>query len=239
MFFKNIKKQTQEMSDTFYKVLREYSESLLLAIILALIVRSFILTAYRVPTEAMAPEILPGDFIFSNRLAYGLKVPFSESRLFSKSPKKNDVVVFKCPLDERISCIKRVVAVEGDEIKIESGKLFINSKAAEYNEPKATLSMLKTLVKSVEKIGSRKTLIQFESNNNNTNLKKLTIPKDHFFVLGDYRTQSEDSRTWGAIPFNKLQGRAFVIWFSLNLSTNEKNEPTQSVRWDRVFHFVK
>jgi signal peptidase I len=236
--FKKIKKQTQDMSDVFNKVLREYSESLLLAIVLAFFVRGFLLTAYRVPTDAMAPGILSGDFIFSNRLAYGLHIPLLDSKLFIKSPKRNDVVVFKCPLDENISCIKRVVAIGKDEVEMIEGQLHINGQKAEYLMDEKEVNNFSKINLFTEKLNNRSTKIKIHRSKDQISFKKLVVPEDSFFVLGDFRSQSEDSRNWGAIHVNKLQGRAFVIWFSLNWMEAESTSSVSEIRWHRVFKFI-
>src|SRR5690606_24931347 len=111
-----------------------YIENVLIAVLLALVVRFFIVTGYKVPTASMAPTLLPGDFIFAFKLPYGARLPFTSVKFGVTPPKRGEVVVFSYPDQPRVTYVKRVIGLAGDRIEIKQGKLWLNGEVAEYRD---------------------------------------------------------------------------------------------------------
>lgn len=209
-------------------IFREYFESLLIAILLALVIRSFVLTAYKIPTSSMLPTLKVGDFVFAYKLPFGLEIPFSDRKwVTGQMPKRGEIVVFRHPMDRTASFIKRVVGLPGDRVEIREGKLFVNQievgreplLKVDPEHPKLSLF--------VEKIEGRAHLVSGEAED----FPPTLVPPGAVFVMGDQRQESEDSRSFGPVPLENLEGRIVLIWMSLKW--NESNE--SEVRWDRVF----
>jgi signal peptidase I len=192
--------------------LRQNLESLGLAILVALVVRSSVVEAFWVPSGSMLPTIQIGDHLFVNKLAYGMHVDVpvvNKSVVFTqwRPLKRGDIVVFVSPVDRRTDLIKRVVAVGGDTVEIRNKQLYINGEAAP--DPYATYTD--------QKIGH---------NAPRDNFGPVTVPPGKFFVLGDNRDQSYDSRYWGFADENDVKGQATFIYWS-------------GWRWDRLGHFIR
>ena len=165
------------------KLIREYAESLLIAAVLALIIRTFIVTPFKIPTGSMEPTLMPGDKIFVNRFIYR----------FGK-PQRGDVIVFRYPEDPRRDFIKRLVGFGGETIEIADGKIKIDGEAVDAPE-----IFQKIRYENRGAYGAPDA--------------QITIPYDCYFVLGDNSSSSRDSRYWGFVPKKLLLGEAFVIWW--------------------------
>jgi signal peptidase I len=194
--------------------LRQNLESLLLAVFVALVVRSSVVEAFWVPSGSMLPTIQIGDHLFVNKLAYGMHLPFIGRELAQwRSLQRNDIVVFTSPVDRSIDLIKRVVAVAGDSVEVRNKKLFINGEAvpdshATFTDPKGHTAVPRD------------------------NFGPVTVPPGKFFVMGDNRDQSYDSRYWGFADEADVKGQATFIYWSWNSRTHW-------VRWDRFGHFLR
>jgi signal peptidase I len=177
----------------------------------------------------MIPTLKIGDFILVNKLSYGLKLPFSD--FFSnpiylssfKSPETGDVIVFKYPNDPSINYIKRVIGVPGDEIEIINKVVFINKKAFNQKEVAGTDFMKdmdfefkdRRFIFSEIEIGKKKNIIQtLDYQLPKDNMPSLIVPSGKYFVMGDNRDFSADSRFWGFVPAENIKGRAILVWFS-------------------------
>ncbi|MCB0390374.1 MAG: signal peptidase I [Bdellovibrionales bacterium] len=230
------KKAPIGVEDNIKKVLREYSEALLLAIVIALLVRVFIFSSYKIPTEAMVPTLQVGDFIIGSKLSYGFKLPFIEKQYFSKLPKRGEVVIFKCKKSGASECIKRIVALPGDRVQIIKKNLFINNKKADYQ----FLPLEKDgQANVIEKIGQSERIISITHSRVLENYGPVVVPPKHFFVLGDARDSTEDSRVWGMIPFKHLQAKALFVWMSLDWRDYWAKKGAVRVRWDRIFKKIE
>ena len=194
--------------------LRQNVESLLLAVLVALVVRSSVVEAFWVPSGSMLPTIQIGDHLFVNKLAYGMHLPFVGRELAQWRPlQRNDIIVFTSPVDRSIDLIKRVVAVAGDTVEVRNKKLFINGEAvpdshATFTDPNAHSAVPRD------------------------NFGPVTVPTGKFFVMGDNRDQSYDSRYWGFADEADVKGQATFIYWSWNSQTHW-------VRWDRFGHFIR
>ncbi len=210
-----------------------------------LIFRSTLYEPFKIPSGSMIPTLLIGDFILVSKLSYGLKVPFTEwvgerpIYIANESkPKRGDVVVFKFPNDTSVNYIKRVIGTPGDVIEMKNKRLYINGKEVPTKEiPGGT--MLKDMDEKFKKysltfyeetLGENKHIYQIDQNNFfKADFDQLTVPKDHYFVMGDNRDFSYDSRYWGFVPHKYIKGKALFVWFSMIFPWND--HPTKFRPW--------
>ena len=165
-----------------------------MAVLIALFVRAFIMQAFKIPSASMEPTLLIGDYLLVNKFIYGIKIPFTDTKLFElKKPKRGDVIVFIFPLDPSKDYIKRVIGTEGEKVEIIDSQIYINDK--QVADPWGNF----------ERIGSAAYRQSVE------NFDPVVVPKDSLFVLGDNRNNSEDSRFWGFLNVNAVLGKAFII----------------------------
>jgi len=228
-----IEKKIQKRKKKFFEVLR-YT-FILVTCFLAF--RSTVFEPFMIPSGSMIPTLRIGDFILVNKFTYGVKLPFSDLAIFDfnlnpvflfgkKSPQRGDMVVFKYPKDPSINYIKRVIGVPGDTIEIKDKIVFINGKPLSIREISGT-SFLKDMDKRYRgnkfkfystKLENKEFVIQQDIDNIYTSfLDKVEIPKGSFFVMGDNRDFSSDSREWGFVPRQYIKGKAVLIWFSMTL----------------------
>lgn len=230
------------MSDSgadFKLVLREYVESLVIAVILAVILRTFVFTAYKIPSESMLPNLVVGDFIFAYKLPYGVDLPLVGKKWWTgQIPERGAIVVFKHPKDKTVSYVKRVVGLPGDRVEIRAGKVLINDQEAQMVEilPDAPIKSANGLSEYqlyVEKYSEQTHAIMIAKGEPVDNYGPILVPPDNIFVLGDNRSSSDDSRYWGTVPMESVEGQVFMIWMSLDWVSKEAGFPR--IRWDRLF----
>lgn len=237
-------------------LIREYIEALVTAILLAFVIRSFVVEPFKIPSKSMVPTLLVGDHIFVNKFAYGWRIPWTKKWFTQFSdPKRGDVIVFIYPEDEKLDFIKRVIGEPGDKIRFQDGKLYVNdtevteediSIAGINPKNKRLLTVSDSEVQKLpadfqkipfsrgfenykiqlENLTGRDHLIQRSLLIPNNDPVNLTVPEGHYFVMGDNRDQSADSRVWGFVPRENLKGKAMFIWLSLD---NDRG----GVRWGR------
>ena len=199
---------------------REYAESLIIAALIAFLVRSFVVQAFKIPSSSMEPTLLIGDHLLVNRLSYVVKVPFSDIVLLHiKGPSRGDVVVFRYPEDRTKDFIKRVIAKEGDVVDIKDKVVYVNGQRADY--PQAVFAE-QTVIPG-----------QFSPRDN---LGPITVPKDSYFVMGDNRDRSLDSRFWGFVKYDDFVGKALIIYFSWNSNTPDI---FHVIRWTRIGSLIR
>jgi signal peptidase I len=225
-------------------LLREYTESLIVAVIVAVILRFFVISAYKIPTGSMVPTLKVGDFIFAYKLPYGIPMPFSSGGRWGASlPKRGDVVVFRYPGNESVNYVKRVVGLPGDRISIKNKKLFINEVEAEYSsQPDAVIQDLpgKEYYSAYIETFANSTHLVIRSRADEADFfGPIVVPPGHIFVLGDNRDSSDDSRYWGAVPLRNLEGRVVMVWMSFDWLNRWADDRYPSVRWERVFKAVR
>jgi len=189
-------------------VFREYAEAILVALLLAFFIRSFLIQAFKIPSGSMITTLLIGDHILVNKFSFGPQVPFTHWRLFSyKKPQRGDVVVFLEPVDRERDFIKRVIGLPGETLEIVHRDVYINGVPlgegayAYYDSPYP--------VRGLDNFGP------------------VQIPEDSYFMMGDNRENSSDSRVWGAVPFELIKGKAILIYWSWD-------GPHNRVRWSRI-----
>jgi signal peptidase I len=179
-------------------VFREYAEAAIIAIILALFIRTFVVQAFKIPSGSMKPTLLVGDHLLVNKFLYGVKLPFIHKTIIPiGEPKRGDVIVFIYPVDKSKDFIKRVIGLPGDEVKIVGQKVYINEKF--YEDPYGVYSGdAEPLARALEK----------------NSFDPVTVPEGHLFVMGDNRNHSYDSRFWGFVPLSNVKGKAMIIYWS-------------------------
>jgi len=208
------KKSGQEEEIKPKSVLKEYVEAFAIAIILALIIRTFGVQAFKIPSSSMEPTLLIGDHLLVNKFIYGVTIPFTDKKLFKfKEPKRGDIIVFKFPEDEKIDFIKRVIAVGGERVEILKKQVFING-----------VPMADTYGFFVEEAKNNFGLTPKD------NYGPVIVPEGHVFCLGDNRDRSQDSRFWGFVDIDKIRGKAFILYFSWN---SDSESLVNKVRWSR------
>ncbi len=211
---------SKELDKTRAKsVLREYAEAIVIAILLALVIRAFVVQAFKIPSGSMKPTLLIGDHILVNKFIYGIKVPFTDYELIHISnPKRGDIVVFEYPVDPSKDFIKRVIGLPGDTVRIENKVVYVNDQA--LSEPFAVQSDDKILPAGVSP---------------RDNMGPLVVPPRSLFVMGDNRDESYDSRFWKFVSMDALKGKAFIIYWSWNKEGRLTLNPNESyVRWNRI-----
>lgn len=175
-------------------VLREWVESLLVAFVLAMFIRAFIIQAFKIPTGSMRPTLIEGDLILVNKFIYGAKVPFTGYNLPRlRQPLRGDVMVFIYPENPKKDFIKRLAGLPGDSVEIKNGTVYIND--APLRDPAFNQRYY------------------YNRGDFAKEGEKTKVPADSFFVLGDNSASSQDSRYWGFVPRRNLLGKAIVIYW--------------------------
>ncbi len=190
-----------------------------------LCIRSSVFASYVVPTPSMNPTVLEGDFFITNKLAYRLKVPFTKTTVVDlEKPKRGDIIVFKFPLDESELYMKRVIAVPGDIVEVKNGKLMINGREVEQRLLSSGQSA--DLYKE-DLFGSEYTIQHLKSRTRMESMPPVVVPEGYLFVEGDNRDDSYDSRYWGLLAQENVEGKVVARWFSFD---TKKLKP----RFDRI-----
>jgi signal peptidase I len=196
-------------------LLREYIEAILIAGILALFIRTFIVQAFKIPSGSMEPTLLVGDHILVNKFIYGIRIPFVNKEIFPvKSPKQFDIVVFRYPMDRSKDYIKRVIGTPLQKVQIINKKIYINDEP--LNESYGHYDD------------------QHPASAPRDNFGPVIVPPHSYFVMGDNRDHSHDSRFWGFVGNDDLVGEAFIIYWSWRQQGAFTIEPSESyIRWKR------
>jgi len=218
---------------SFYK---EWIEPFLIAAVVALFIRQFGVEAFKIPSGSMKPTLTIGDHLLVNKFVYGPRIPFTDTRIFNgKEPKRGEIIVFKFPEDESKDFIKRVVGLPGDKIEIKNGKLFINDQPVPVVETGEYIDKAQRFDKEYdvkarlleEQLGTVKHDIQYLHDQKGYNFGPRLVPQESVFVMGDNRDNSQDSRFWGFVKYNKILGRALIIYWSWDGAD-------RWIRWERI-----
>ena len=204
----NTSENTNKQTVKRKSVAREYTEAILIALLLALFIRTFFVQAFKIPSGSMEETLLIGDHILVSKFAYGTHVPneipflniklFDDIIFFPKQPERGDIIVFKYPKDERRDFIKRVIGIPGDLLEVRHQKVFINGKPYEDRHARHTESPSDSSLVPRDDFGP------------------VLVPDNHLFMMGDNRENSQDSRYWGFLDINKVRGKALMISWSWN-----------------------
>ena len=186
---------------------REYGEALFVALILALVIRTFVVQAFKIPSESMVKTLLVGDHLLASKFSYGIKIPFTHSYIYKgEDPVKGDIIIFEYPNDPSVDYIKRIVGTPGDTIEVRNKQLFRNGEAVKesfirFTEPDRIQPV-------------------------RDNFGPVTVPADKYFVMGDNRDNSMDSRFWGFVDRSAIRAKAWRIYWSWG--------GLGDIRWDRI-----
>jgi signal peptidase I len=233
---------------------REYTEAILVALLAALVLRTFVVQAFRIPTGSMKDTLLIGDFLLVNKFVYGARtpdgIPFTNLQLpfwrlpALKQPQPGDIIVFKYPQDPALDYIKRCIAIGGQTIEMKEGVVYIDGRPEgkqeflkrEYDPEEGHYVMYSKITTPK---GQSYTIRHYEDHNTRAeNYGPTQVPAGHYFMMGDNRDNSSDSRYWGFLPAENVVGEALVIYWSW-----DKAAPLyrifNKVRWLRIGDLIK
>jgi len=235
----------------------ESARTILYAVLVALLVRTFAYEPFNIPSGSMLPTLLVGDYLFVAKFSYGysrysfpLGLPVLPERILYEPPERGDVVVFKLPTDNRTDYIKRIIGLPGDEIQVRQGRLFINGELVERTRIEDYVGEVPggqsiRLAQYVETLpnGRKHLILEASDNGQLDNTPIYRVPADHFFAMGDNRDNSLDSRVpqaVGFIPAENLIGRAEFLFFSVDGSAHiwEIWKWPTAIRWGRIFNAI-
>ncbi len=235
--------------------IKETLKTVFYAILIAVLIRTFLFEPFKIPSGSMYPTLYVGDYLFVSKYTYGYSkhsLPFSmplfEGRIWEDAPQRGDVVVFKFPQDNKTDFIKRVIGLPGDKIKMEDGRLYINGKMVEREEIENFVlrddfgngerfhQYIETLPN-----GKKHKILELSDYEKNDNVPEVVVPQDSYFVMGDNRDRSDDSRvSVGFVPAENLVGKARFLFFSHN-SDDAWYQPwywPRKIRWSRLFNKI-
>jgi signal peptidase I len=196
---------------------REWTEAIVVALIIALFIKTFVFQAFKIPSSSMVPTLQVGDQLLVWKFIYGIKVPWIEKKLFVRTPERGDIIVFVYPKDKSKDFIKRVIGLPGERVEVVDERIFINDIPLEdswgvYQNAHGAVA------------------------NDRCRYCEVTVPSNKLFVMGDNRNNSHDSRFWGYVDVNAIKGEAFVIYFSWNKTARSLLE---KLRWRRFGHLIR
>ena len=198
-------------------LVREYAEAIVIAILLALVIRTLVVQAFTIPSGSMMDTLLVGDYILVNKFLYGPEVPFTDLRLPGlRRPHRGDIIVFKYPQDEKRDFIKRIIGTPGDAVQVRGGDVYVNGQRltepyTKHTSPSGHLGQ---------------TYCGYAYGCEST-----PVPADSYFVMGDNRDNSQDSRYWGFVRRDKIKGKAFLIYWSWDSDRHW-------LRWWRLGNYI-
>lgn len=211
----------------------EYARAFFPVILVVFLLRSFLVEPFRIPSGSMLPSLLIGDFILVNKYTYGIRLPVINKKVLDVgAPKRGDVMVFRFPGDPSLNYIKRVVGLPGDHVVYKDKKLYVNDVLMEqtaldgysYSESGERHTPLHRLQEKLDGVVHDILL----ADGLDQMPKDITVPPGQYFVMGDNRDRSNDSRYWGTVPERNIVGKAFMIWFSWDFASGS------GVIWNRI-----
>lgn len=211
----------------------ELSRALFPIIIAVLALRSFLVEPFRIPSGSMMPTLLVGDFILVNKYAYGLRLPVTNTKILDVGhPKRGDVVVFRFPKEPSVDYIKRVIGVPGDTIRYHNKQLYLNGKPIDAERKETYQGTCAGVTSSgnthlIENLDGVKHSILLDFSEEPRFETERVIKEGEYFVMGDNRDNSNDSRRWGTVPEENLVGKAFMVWMNADFENN-------CWGWDRI-----
>ena len=231
---------------TFRKsTVREYFESIVIAVILALFIRTFVVQAFKIPTGSMENNLLIGDHLLVNKFVFGPTAsPIERAVLPTASIRRGDVVVFKYPEEPERDFIKRVIGLPGESVELREKKVYINGKGLD-----------ETYVHFLLPPGDPSETHEVTSHDVRERYGPVTVPENYYFVMGDNRDNSQDSRYWGFLPRGYIKGKALVIYWSYEAGREDYQDQSAGAtirgfasvfvhfftrtRWDRLLHQIR
>ncbi len=237
------------------ETLADTIKTVIYAILIAVLIRSFWFEPFKIPSGSMYPTLYVGDYLFVSKYTYGYSkhsLPFSlplfEGRIWKGYPQRGDVLVFKNPQDNKTDYIKRVIGMPGDKIKLEKGRLFINGQIVERKDEREFVIRQKNgdterFRQYVEVLpeGREHDILEISDSDLNDNFGEVKVPDGHYFMMGDNRDRSDDSRVnVGFVPLENVVGKARVLFYSHN-DTGAWYKPwtwPKKIRWFRLFNKI-
>ncbi|MCK5925893.1 MAG: signal peptidase I [Methylococcales bacterium] len=219
LYLKSIGEPFSEKDEPFWA---EYARSFFPVVLIVLLLRSFLVEPFRIPSGSMMPTLLIGDFILVNKFAYGVRLPVLHTKIIELSePERGDVMVFRYPKEPAVDYIKRVIGLPGDKITYKEKQVYINDKLMPQIELETyeglgqgkSMSGAAHLTEDLETV-KHSILVRQEPRSNES---VYIVPQGHYFVMGDNRDNSNDSRYWGTVPEENLVGKAFFVWMNWDL----------------------
>lgn len=211
-------------------LLVDYARSLLPVFVIVLVIRSFLFQPFRVPSGSLEPTVEPGDFVLVSQYAYGLRLPVINSKIVDTGePKRGDIVVFHYPVDTNVDFIKRVIGLPGDHIQYKNKQLTINGHTIKQTFLSNTVDeeegqRISAKIFRENLLGVKHRIMQYPYAGPSTHFD-FTVPKGYYFVMGDNRDGSADSRYWGFVPESDLVGKALFVWFHWG---------DDGIKWSRI-----
>jgi signal peptidase I len=219
--------------------IREWIKSVAIAVAIFLVLRTFLIEGFRIPSGSMENTLLIGDWLFVNKALYGAEIPFTGVHLPAfRDPRRNDLVIFKSVEEPRLTVVKRLVGLPGDTLAMEDNRLLVNGRPADepyvirtdpladHEDPKMRAWQIRYLTRDRDATAYRPTL---------KNWGPIVVPADSFFVMGDNRDSSYDSRYWGFLGRDRIRGRPLIVYFSYNPEGALPLPFFTAVRWGRIF----
>ena len=210
---------------TFQKsTLREYFESIVVAVILALFVRTFVFQAFKIPTGSMKPNLLVGDHLLVNKFIFApAATPLERALLPTRDVRRGDILVFKFPEEPERDFIKRTIGLPGETVELRNQTVLINGQP--LTEPYANYLFPPADDTQADSFDIRR------------RYGPVTVPSGHYFMMGDNRDDSQDSRFWGFLPAHYIKGRALFIYWSFDVP-DDGTSAGFAPRWGRLFHQI-
>jgi signal peptidase I len=199
-------------------VLREYGEAIAIAVLLALVIRTLVVQAFTIPSGSMMDTLLVGDYILVNKFLYGPELPYTDAHVPGlRSPRRGDIIVFRYPQDEKRDFIKRIIGTPGDTVQVRGSQVYVNGQA--LREP-----YVKRVESPLPATGQGYCGYAY-------GCEPTVVPPNSYFVMGDNRDNSQDSRYWGFVSREKIKGKAFLIYWSWDSDHHW-------LRWWRLANYI-
>ena len=231
-------------------------KTIIYAVLIAVVIRTFMFEPFKIPSGSMYSTLHIGDFLFVSKYTYGYSkyslpfgMPLFDGRIWADTPSRGDVVVFRNPQDNKTDFIKRVIGLPGDKIKLEKGRLYINDQLVEREQIEDFI--LRDEYGNVERYrqyeeilpeGKKHKILEISDNEEYDNVAEFIVPDNNYFMMGDNRDRSDDSRVnVGFVPFENLVGKARVLFFSYDSTDGEWYELwnlPRKIRWSRLFNSI-
>ena len=225
----------------------EWTKIFWISVALFLVLRTFIVEAFKIPSGSMERTLLIGDFLLVNKLAYGAEIPFTHKRLPAmRDPQREDVIVFEAPEDVTKTYVKRLVGIGGDTLEMKEGVLYRNgarvperyvSHNSDVDRVEERFRWQRDYVVHPGMTGAASASVQYYPTRNNWG--PLVVPEKNYFVLGDNRDNSSDSRYWGFVSDSLVKGRPFVIYYSYAPDSSQGLAWLTRIRWSRLGELVR
>jgi len=209
------------------RIIIEYARAFFPVILIVFVLRSFIVEPFRIPSGSMLPSLYIGDFILVSKFSYGIRLPLVNQKVFSiGTPRRGEVLVFRYPHDEKTNYIKRVVGLPGDIVDYKNKRLRINGNVVDLQksnreETGQGAQSNEQVRVHIERLGKSSHGILLDASLGSRDYTRIIVPPDKYFVMGDNRDHSNDSRFWGFVPEENIVGRAFFVWFSWDSNKND------------------